>query len=423
MSLRRIAVSVTLAVLLAAGCDRAQDRNSRLPRSGADANPAGGTPGALAAAGIPEPSDPATLFQGVSDAAQALADRRWTPPDTTLPPSVAALSYDQVHAIRFRPDRALWRQAPGFQVELFHRGPSARTPVVIHLVDGGRIATLPFDPTRFEREGEAAPDDTLPSTLGWAGFRVHYPINRPGVEDEVVAFLGASYFRLVGRGQVYGLSSRGLAVDPGLDTKEEFPAFREFWLVRPDSGAASMTFYALLDSPSVTGAYRFELTPGDPTALAVEARLFARDDVAKLGVAPLSSMYLYGAGQAGRFDDFRPQVHDSDGLLMETREGEWIWRPLANRTGLHVTTLLDSMPRGFGLAQRDRRFDDYLDLEARYHRRPSEWVQVEGGDWGRGAPSSSRSPPPRSSTTTWRRTGRRPRPSGRGSGARTATAW
>ena len=197
-------------------------------------------------------------------------------------------------------------------------------------------------------------------------------------------FLGASYFRLLGRGHVYGLSSRGLAVDTALESGEEFPVFREFWLVRPAPEAMSATFYALLDSPSLSGAYRFELEPGGGTTLGVEARLFARADVAKLGVAPMSSMFLYGRGGPARFDDFRAQVHDSDGLLVHTAADEWIWRPLGNGPDVQVTTFPGGTPRGFGLVQRDRRFADYLDAEAGYHRRPSAWIVPLDGDWDGG---------------------------------------
>ena len=201
---------------------------------------------------------------------------------------------------------------------------------------------------------------------------------------EVAVFHGASYFRLLGRGQVHGLSSRGLAIGMGEPGGEEFPDFTEFWLVRPEPGETGLVVHALLDSPSVTGAYRFELEPGTRTELRVDARLFARRDVVKLGVAPLSTMFLYGPNRAGDYDDFRPEVHDSDGLMMLTRVGEWIWRPLANRRHVRVTALEDRDPQGFGLAQRERDFNRYLDLETLYHRRPSEWVLIEDGDWGAG---------------------------------------
>ena len=202
--------------------------------------------------------------------------------------------------------------------------------------------------------------------------------------DELGAFLGASYFRVLGAGQEYGLSARGLAIDPAVDGPEEFPAFREYWIEQPAPGADSLTIHALLEGPSVTGAYTFRLRPGSPTLLHVDARLFARRDIRKLGVAPMSSMFLHAPGHGPPHDDFRPRIHDSDGLQMLTGRGEWIWRPLGNGPGLHVTSLRDEAPQGFGLFQRAREFGDFLDLEARYHLRPSYWMEIQDGDWGTG---------------------------------------
>jgi glucans biosynthesis protein len=280
--------------------------------------------------------------------------------------------------------------------------------VTIHLVEGDRIRTLDFETRRFRYEGEASPlRNESPSTVGHAGFRVHYPLNGTTSKDEVVVFLGDSYFRLLGPDQVHGLSSRGVAVNTGLPIAEEFPAFREFWLVRPEPMARSLTFFALLDSPSLTGAFRFDLHPGgggganedagpststggpgwvasEGTVLEVDARFYARRDVAKLGVAPLTSMFLFDGNTAARFDDFRPRVHDSHGLLALTGAGEWLWRPLSNGPSLRTSSLRDGSPRGFGLVQRERDFDSYLDLEARYDRRPSEWVDIVEGHWGSG---------------------------------------
>ncbi len=331
------------------------------------------------------PLTAATLFEQLSEGARNLARTPYSPPPSDLPAALEHMDYDQYRSIRFRPELALWRNEAPFEVQLFHPGALFRESVRIHLVDEEEITALRFDKNRFRYDGSAASiADTVGPDLGYAGFRIHYPLNSAEIKDEVVVFLGASYFRLLGRGHVYGLSSRGLAVDTALATGEEFPAFREFWLVRPGPEATTLTFYALLDSPSVTGAYRFDLEPGAPTALEVDARLYARQDVAKLGVAPMSSMFLYGPDRTPAFDDFRPQVHDSDGLLMQTASGEWIWRPLVNGPGLQVTSQSDVHPQGFGLVQRDRDFDNYLDLEANYHRRPSEWVAVGEGDWGSG---------------------------------------
>ena len=188
---------------------------------------------------------------------------------------------------------------------------------------------------------------------------------------------------MVGPGLVYGLSARGLAIDTAEPKGEEFPVFREFWLVKPGPTDTRMVMYALLDSPSITGAYRFEIIPGAPTEMAVEARLFARKDIQKVGVAPLTSMYMWGENHTRFVDDFRPEVHDSDGLLMAASNGEWIWRPISNHRQLRVSSMSDENPRGFGLLQRDRDFDHYMDMEARYEKRPSMWIIPEG-DWGKG---------------------------------------
>lgn len=376
--LPRLIAPLALLLLPAMGCG-ASDQGSTLPSDGDSANPA--------VEGDPLPqSSAATGLAGLVEAkARELAGRPWSPPDETLPPGLDDLDYAGYRAIRFRPEAALWRGETPFEIQLLPRGSIFRTPVRIHVVDRGQVSEASFDPELFRFD---APLDEVDSSardgLGYSGFRVHYPLNTPGVADEAVVFQGASYFRLLGPGHVHGLSSRGLAIDIGEYGREEFPVFTEFWLVRPDEGAPTLVFHALLESPSVTGAYRFELDPGTATVLSVDARLFARLDINKLGVAPFSSMFLYGPASAADFDDFRGQVHDSDGLMMHTRLGEWIWRPVANRREVRVTRLQDGEPQGFGLVQRARDFDDYLDLETLYHRRPSIWVAAEGGDWGVG---------------------------------------
>ena len=366
-------VSVLLGL---AACGSEPQRGFTLPSSGREANPV-----VVADLMI----EPATVASYVEAKARGLAQIQYQPPDTILPPALADLDYEEYRSIRFRPDQAVWSGETPFEVQLFHPGFLFRESVRIHVVDEEQVLPIPFDSDFFTYDGPAAHlAEAVAPELGYAGFRVHYPLNDPGIKDEVVVFQGASYFRLVGPGQVYGLSSRGLAVDIARDSDEEFPDFTEFWLVRPAADAATLVFYALLDSPSVTGAYRFELEPGMRTELSVDAQLFARRDIRALGVAPLSSMFLYGGNQAASYDDFRPEVHDSDGLMALTGKGEWIWRPLGNGRGLRVTSLRDRDPQGFGLAQRERDFESYLDLEAQYHRRPSEWVLVEGGDWGSG---------------------------------------
>jgi len=332
------------------------------------------------------------LFEDLSALARDLASVESAPPRGNVPAALTALSYDEYRAIRFRPDAAIWAGDARFEVQLFHPGSLYSEPVQIHLIEGDMVRPLLFDDAYFQYGDNARnamePAERLArsseAARGYAGFRIHYPLNREASKDEVAVFLGASYFRLLGPGHAHGLSSRGLAVDVAEESGEEFPAFRAFWLRKPGANDRSLIFFGLLEGPSVVGAYQFELDLSDSTVLTVDARLFARKDIRKLGVAPLTSMYLYGPNDAARFDDYRPQVHDSDGLLMRTSQNEWIWRPLSNRRGVHVTSLRDSDPLGFGLVQRDRDFESYLDLEAQYHRRPSEWVEMGEGDWGSG---------------------------------------
>src|SRR5690606_10524437 len=200
--------------------------------------------------------------------------------------------------------------------------------------------------------------------MGFAGFRVHYPLNSAKSKDEVMVFQGASYLRSVGKQQSYGISARGLAVDTALNSGEEFPRFTEFWIERPTARSKQLTIYALLDSKRVTGAYRYVIKPGDPTVTEVKSQLYLRENVTKLGIAPLTSMYLFGENQRAAVEDYRPEVHDSDGLSIASGTGEWIWRPLVNPKRLLVTSYSLSNPTGFGLMQRDEKFSSYEDLEA-----------------------------------------------------------
>lgn len=340
----------------------------------------------------PEPRQdwtPAALFEQVTEQARQLAGKPYKAPQSPLPESVANLSYNDYRNIRFRQENALWRGERLFEVQFFHPGFLYDHPIDIHVLHDGQVEELRFTPNMFRYDGETtAVHDALatidPAKLGFAGFRLHYPLNTPDYKDEFAVFLGASYFRMVGRGQNYGLSARGLAVDTATPDGEEFPSFREYWLVRPEPNATQMTLFALLDSPSVTGAYRFVVHAGNHVVMDIEARLFARNNVDKLGVAPLTSMFLHGENSSGAHDDFRPEVHDSDGLLMHTSGGQWIRRPLSNPPALSVTQLRDTKPLGFGLMQRDRDFEHYLDVEADYHQRPSFWIDPVDGDWGEG---------------------------------------
>ena len=325
----------------------------------------------------------ALSLDDIAARADKLASAPYQKPGGTLPKSIKALGYDEYRDIRFRPDRALWRSSKlPFEVMFFHRGWFYEEPVTINEVSANGIRKVPFDPDAFDY-GKNKIDRNETRDLGFAGFRVHFPINTATYRDEVVVFLGASYFRALGRGQLYGLSARGLAIDTAESTGEEFPRFVEYWIQRPQAAATELTIYALLDSPRATGAYRFVLKPGVTTILDVDARLFLRKSVAKLGLAPLTSMFFFGANQRSGREDYRPQVHDSDGLSIHLSTTEWIWRPLVNPKRLLVTSFATTDPVGFGLMQRERWFGHYQDLEARYDLRPSGWVEPKGS-WGPG---------------------------------------
>jgi glucans biosynthesis protein len=321
------------------------------------------------------------------EALQRLALERASHPYQThspaLPAALARLSYDQYRSIRFRRPASLWYEHALFEVQFYHRGSDFDRRVNISEVSAAGVRPIIYSPAMFEL-GPAVSQLRLPSDLGFAGFAVHYPLNSPAVKDELMVFLGASSFRVLGRNQVFGLSARGLAIDTASAAGEEFPYFTDFWLVRPDGQAHSLTIYALLDSPSIAGAYQFEVRPGTMSQVQISARLYPRRAIQKLGVAPLTSMYLHGDTALGkRFDDYRPKVHDSGGLMIQRGTGEWQWRPLVNPLKLSVNRFMDSKPRGFGLIQRDREFASYQDAESRFEQRPSYWIEPQG-DWGKG---------------------------------------
>jgi len=313
-------------------------------------------------------------------AAEPYRDRQTHAPDWMLE---GKMTYDQWRDIRFRPDQALWRADDlPFQVQLFHPGLYFDRTVVVNEIDAKGVHEIPFSPDRFDY-GKNDFAARIPRDIGYAGLRVHAPIKGRGYFDEVAVFLGASYFRAIGRDNVWGLSARGLAIDTVEPGGEEFPRFIEFWLERPAPAATALVLYALLDSPSASGAYRFEITPGAATRMAVDARVYPRQTGRKIGIAPLTSMFFFGENRTRSFEDFRPEVHDSDGLLLHLDTGEWLWRPLDNPTRINAAGFLMHNPRGFGLLQRDRDFANYQDIETRTELRPSAWVEPRG-DWGDG---------------------------------------
>ena len=326
----------------------------------------------------------AIKFEEVIGQAEALSRDAFDAGAAKSRADLAELTYDQYRDIRFRRDRAVWRDAKlNFEIDLFHPGFRFTRPVEVDLVEDGATKSVPFSTDLFDYGPRVEPPSD-PSGLSFSGFRARYPINAPDRLDEFVVFQGASYFRAVGAGQRYGLSARGLVINRPDGNGEEFPDFRKFWLIRPNPGDNSLIVLALLDSPSTTGAYRFTLRPGENTTIDVELSLFPRVEVQNIGLAPLTSMFLFDAAQRFQYDDFRNAVHDSSGLQMLTGKGERLIRPLANPALLQISAFIDNNPRGFGLVQRAREFADYQDMDTRFDLRPSAWIEPVG-EWGSGA--------------------------------------
>lgn len=319
----------------------------------------------------------------VAAKAKDLAGQKFEAPKSNLPAVFRDMKFADYQKIRFIQEKAEWaKDKTPFKLSFYHQGMHFDTPVKINQVTATTVEEIKYDPSRFEF-GDVPHDPKTVENLGYAGFRVLYPINKAGKQDEIMTLLGASYFRVVGKGHVYGLSARGLAIDTALPSGEEFPRFREFWVEKPKPTDKHLVIYALLDSPRSTGAYKLILRPGSDTLVDVKSKVFLRDHVSRLGVAPLTSMYLFGSNQPSKVLNYRPALHDSEGLSIHAGNGEWLWRPLNNPKHLAVSSFSVENPRGFGLLQRQREFSHYEDLDDNYQKRPSAWIEPRG-DWGKG---------------------------------------
>ena len=319
----------------------------------------------------------------VTAAAKELAATTYAKPAIDRPEPFNKLSYDQYRDIRFKSDQSIWSgEKLDFELQLFPMGWLYEMPVDVFIVDAGDAKKLVADGHLFTL-GPLIGQGPDAAPFGFSGFRVHGPINRADYYDEYVVFQGASYLRAVGRGQNYGVSARGLAINTARPGGEEFPFFRSFWIEKPKTGTPEIVVHALLDSPSTTGAYRFVIHPGEATVMDIEATLYPRKGIPHAGIAALTSMFLHGPADQRRTKDFRPEVHDSEGVAIWNGSGELIWRPITNPKTLQISAFMDKDPKGFGLWQRGRSFQDFQDLEAHYERRPSVWVEPKGA-WGDG---------------------------------------
>lgn len=326
-------------------------------------------------------------FEDVARRAEELAQQGYRAPETSLPDQLRELSYTEYAQIQYKRDRDVWSgEDVPFTLSFIHEGMHYDSSIQLNSIDQqDQVHRFAYNPDDFTYGDLDISDDVKNSDgVGIAGFRINHSLNDAERKEEVMVFLGASYFRAIGQGQVYGLSGRGLAVDTGLSSGEEFPRFSEMWIVEPSPESQYLTIFALLDSPSVTGAYRFVLRPGEDTLVDVHSQLYLRRAVEKLGIAPLTSMYLYGPEQPSSTQHYIPAMHDSNGLLINDAQNGWMWRPLANPARLMMNRHATPQLRGYGLMQRGHNFSDYQDIDARYDLRPSAWVEPRN-EWGAGS--------------------------------------
>ena len=319
-------------------------------------------------------------FDAMIGWARDISLRPYQRPLIPKPELIERLDFDEYQQIRFRPEWDIWSDGEGpYPIELFHVGKYFKDPVRIFIVSGEKIAREVRYASGLFNYGKSEFARDLPADTGFAGFRV---LTAPGKPDWL-AFLGASYFRTPGETMQYGLSSRGLAIDVAMPAPEEFPRFSHFWL-EPMQGKPGVVINALLDSPRISGAYRFLTTRETGTLMDIEAHLFPRGEIERVGIGPLTSMFWYSKHDRKHAVDWRPEIHDSDGLAIWSGTGERIWRPLNNPNSVQTSSFNETNPKGFGLLQRERRFGQYEDDGTFYEKRPSVWVEPEG-DWGAGA--------------------------------------
>jgi glucans biosynthesis protein len=346
---------------------------------------AGVAPAATVAGGAQQPPAPApSPFSRdvVVEVAQALAAKPYGAPPTDLREPFASLTYEQFVGIKMKPGAAIWSgENRGFTIEPLHRGHIFTAAVDLYFVDNGAALRFGYDQARFDYGGLKVPEK-LPD-LGYSGFRVLHS-QSGAAEAEVAIFQGASFYRAVARGQNLGVTARALSIRTADPHGEEFPAFRSFWIEKPAPGDNALVIHALVDSPSVAGAYRFTLRPGEATIIDTEATLFPRTSVDHYGLAGFAAASLYTPLDRRRADDLRPMVAAVNGLQMLTGKNEWLWRPVSNRENLQFSSFVDANPKGFGALVRNRDISAYQDDDQHWERRPSLWIEPLG-DWSEGA--------------------------------------
>ncbi len=327
-------------------------------------------------------ADPTHFEAGlVTETARSLSKQPFKAPNSDLPEGLRGLTYEQYVSIRSKPAAGIWAaENIGFSLVPLHRGFIFSTPMMINLVAQGQSRRVIYDQAFYDFGKLAVPPNL--GDIGFSGFKVEAAQGADAF-SEIASFQGASFFRAIARGQNPGTMARALSIKTGDPRGEEFPTFRAVWIERPALAVDAIVIHAIIDSESLTGAYRFTVRPGEATIIDTECTLFARTAVDHFGLATMSATHLLGSIDRRRSDDLRPNVSEIGGLQMLTGSGEWIWRPVANRETLQISTFVDDKPRGFGFLQRERDFERYQDDDQRWELRPSLWIEPIG-DWSSG---------------------------------------
>jgi periplasmic glucans biosynthesis protein len=329
-------------------------------------------------------------FDMLKALAKDLAAKPYVEPPRPNPEIVRRIDYDAHGRLKYRPEHALYANGPGvYPITFMHVGQYFQKTVRMHAVTDGQAREILYDPALFDMPPDSVARSLDPQPSAFAGFWIReskLQVTDRGdwkQREPFATFLGASYFRAIGEEGQVGMSARGVALFPEPGAQEDFPDFVAHWFEPALAEGEPVTVYSLLDGPSLAGAFRFLITRTAGVVMDIEAEVTLRRDVHRLGLAALTSMYWFSETAKPFLMDWRPEVHDSDGLAMWTGAGERIWRPLNNPPRVMTSTFSDENPRGFGLLQRDRNFDHYQD-GVRYEDRPSTWVEPKG-DWGKGA--------------------------------------
>jgi len=300
------------------------------------------------------------------------------------------IEYEKYSEIRFKPEYTFWRENSKFHMQFFPQGYIYQESIKINEVWEDYQTPIFYQGSYFSIP-HGINIDKFNELSGFSGLKLLYPINSENVHEEFAVFQGSSYFRIISKGQIYGLSARGIAINTGLQTPEEFPIFSEFWIEKPKPKSEKVIVHSHLVGNSIEGYYKFTLYPGEVSKAEVTFESIIKRDIEKIGIAPLTSMFWYGESSTSLNPPY-PESHDSDGLLIQDDQ-TFIWIPLENPKKPTTTIFKVKKLKGFGLMQRDREFSSYEDPRYEYHKRPSAWVEpVNSENWENGYISLYRIP-------------------------------